>query len=249
MGPWDYYGQRDPYFGVLSHDRYHRREFNEVARREFFESGAAYIEHVLDACRRHFGAALPRERALDFGCGVGRLTLPLARSFASVVGVDIAPGMLAEARAQAATLQLRNVTFCRTLEQLCCRDDAFSFVNSYIVLQHVSPRAGLGYVAAMLRLLGRDGFGALHVTYARAKDRLNYGIRPIGSRTAQLIAAPFSRLGRRLRRREPKMDMNAYNLNQIVFMLQGCGVSTVHAELTDHGGHLGAILMFAKSAL
>ena len=45
------------------------------------------------------------------------------------------------------------------------------------------------------------------------------------------------------------MDMNAYNLNQIVFMLQGCGVRTVHAELTDHGGHLGAILMFAKSAL
>lgn len=32
----------------------------------------------------------------DFGCGVGRLTLPFADCFDNVVGVDISPAMLAE---------------------------------------------------------------------------------------------------------------------------------------------------------
>jgi len=40
--------------------------------------------------------------------------------------------------------------------------------------------------------------------------------------------------------------MNPYNLNQVIFMLQDCGVNAVHAQLTNHGGHLGAILLFAK---
>ncbi|HXS90851.1 MAG TPA: methyltransferase domain-containing protein [Steroidobacteraceae bacterium] len=246
MGTWDYYGRHDPYFGVLSHDRYHSGALSEDARREFFESGAAYVRDVLDSCRRHLGPELPREKALDFGCGVGRLTLPLAGEFAHVVGVDVAAGMLTEARAQAAARQLRNVTFCQTLEELVGAHGTFSFVNSYIVLQHVPTRDGLAYIATMLRLLGADGFGALHVTYARAKDKSNYGLRSIGSRAGRLVAAPLSSLGRKLRGREPKMAMNPYNLNQVIFMLQDCGVNAVHAQLTNHGGHLGAILLFAK---
>ena len=35
MGTWDYYGRHDPYFGVLSHDRYHSGALSEDARREF----------------------------------------------------------------------------------------------------------------------------------------------------------------------------------------------------------------------
>jgi SAM-dependent methyltransferase len=246
MSTWDFYGRHDAYFGVLSHDRYRHGALTDEARREFFASGATHVREVLDSCRRHFGADLPRDKALDFGCGVGRLTLPLASSFAHVVGVDVSPGMLTEARAQAAALQVHNVAFYQTLEQLPDSPGTFSFVNSYIVLQHVSTRDGLAYVAAMLKLLSVDGFGALHVTYGRAKDRANHGVRSLGSRAAQLVAAPLSRLGRKLTRREPKMAMNPYNLNKVIFMLQDCGVSAVHAQLTNHGGHLGAILMFAK---
>jgi SAM-dependent methyltransferase len=248
MGTWDYYGRHDPYFGVLSHDRFHGGALTEEARREFFESGAAYVRGVLDACRRHLGSDLPREKALDFGCGVGRLTLPLAAEFAHAVGVDIALGMLTEARVQAAALHVSNVTFCQRLEELRDAQGTFSFVNSYIVLQHVPTKDGLQYMATMLRLLAADGFGALHVTYGRAKDKANLGVRSLGSRAAQLAAAPFSKLGRKLRGREPKMAMNPYNLNQVMFMLQDCGATEVHAQLTNHGGHLGATLLFAKRA-
>lgn len=248
MSTWDFYGRHDPYYGVLSHERFRNGTLTDEARREFFETGVTYIRQTLDSCKRHLGADLPRAKALDFGCGVGRLAFPLAREFEEVVGVDIVPAMLTEARARAAELQLNNIAFVQTLDQLSDATGTFSFINSYIVLQHVGVKHGLRYVAAMLRLLGADGFGALHVTYGRAKDKANYGLRTTGSRAAHIIATPFSWLGRRLRGREPKMAMNAYELNQVIFMLQECGVTELHVQLTNHGGHFGAILMFAKGA-
>jgi 2-polyprenyl-3-methyl-5-hydroxy-6-metoxy-1,4-benzoquinol methylase len=38
------------------------------------------------------------QRILDFGCGVGRLSLALAEHAADVVGLDVAPAMSAKAR-------------------------------------------------------------------------------------------------------------------------------------------------------
>ena len=45
------------------------------------------------------GVTVSRGRALDFGCGAGRLTRALAARFESVVGVDVADAMLDKARA------------------------------------------------------------------------------------------------------------------------------------------------------
>lgn len=47
--------------------------------------------------------------AMDYGCGVGRLSNALSRSFQSVLGVDISSSMLLEARS--ANSGLDNVQF------------------------------------------------------------------------------------------------------------------------------------------
>jgi SAM-dependent methyltransferase len=52
-----------------------------------------------------YGAAGPHN-ILDLGCGTGNHALPLAERGHRVTGVDRAPGMLAQARAKAATLSL-----------------------------------------------------------------------------------------------------------------------------------------------
>jgi SAM-dependent methyltransferase len=244
---WEQYGKSDPYFGVLSHDRYRRANMSEAAVREFFESGEAHVRQTLASCERYLGADLPRVKALDFGCGVGRLTLPLARRFASVVGIDVSTSMIAEARARAGTLQLDNVSFCTSLEELAALRGTFSFVNSYIVLQHVSPARGLKYVSDMLSLLSSDGFGALHVVYGREKDGVRHGVRSAASRATQFVGRHCSDWLRQLRGRAPKMQMNPYSLNQLMFLLQAAGADTVHGELTNHGGHLGIVLIFAKA--
>ncbi len=56
---------------------------------------------------------LGRERSvLDVGCGIGRLEMALAPYVGSVIGTDISPGMIAEARARCAGLM--NVSFILT---------------------------------------------------------------------------------------------------------------------------------------
>ncbi|MFD0937724.1 class I SAM-dependent methyltransferase, partial [Methylobacterium trifolii] len=76
---WRRYGEHDPYYGVLTLDSY-RKDRIGANREAFFASGEAVVAEVLD---RVEGAVGPvrRGHALDFGAGVGRLSLPLAHRF------------------------------------------------------------------------------------------------------------------------------------------------------------------------
>lgn len=242
---WKQYGKDNPYFGVLSDERFRGASLSESALRDFYASGEEYVQETLAVCQRHF-AAPNLAKALDFGCGVGRLTIPLACRFESVTGIDVSQAMLDEARTSCKTLGVSNVRFLQDLEELAHEQGTFSFVNTFIVLQHIEPSRGLDVVVAMLRLLGKGGYGAIHMTYAREKDRANLGSRTLGSKAIQAMRRPFSALQRMLTRRDPEMQMNAYSLNKVLFILQDADVQEVHTRFTDHGGHWGVQLLFAK---
>lgn len=62
-------------------------------REAFYRSGARDVAGILA-----FVGSVGRERALDLGCGPGRLLPALAAEFERVEGVDIAPEMLDAAR-------------------------------------------------------------------------------------------------------------------------------------------------------
>src|SRR5215468_10522168 len=102
---WNELGADDPLWAILSLPDKRGGRWNTD---EFFAYGEAEIGAVDAACAR---LARPRERrlALDFGCGVGRLTRALATRYAQVIGVDISPSMLEQARALNA--HLGNVRF------------------------------------------------------------------------------------------------------------------------------------------
>src|SRR5260221_4997621 len=72
---WQYYGRIDPYYGVLAYERFTKDNIDEDAKLAFFVSGEDYIDEVFTAVRDHLDADFVATRALDFGCGVGRLTL------------------------------------------------------------------------------------------------------------------------------------------------------------------------------
>lgn len=57
-----------------------------------------------------FYSALAREAGgsvLELACGTGRVTIPLVKSGFPVTGLDIVPGMLAQARSKSAGLPVR----------------------------------------------------------------------------------------------------------------------------------------------
>jgi cyclopropane fatty-acyl-phospholipid synthase-like methyltransferase len=125
----------------------------------FTSSGLRDLEaHVLDGLD-----VSPRWRALEIGCGVGRLLRPLAGRVARVVGVDVSPGMLARARDYCEGLP--NVELELTEGTLDFLPDAgFDFVFSHIVFQHLPRKAyAERYFREAFRVLAPGGIFRVQV--------------------------------------------------------------------------------------
>jgi len=122
----------------------------------FYATGAAEIEAVLSQAGR-LGLRTSGQHALDFGCGAGRLTRPLALHFALVQGVDIAPGMLELAqRDDPAAGRCRYVLNTRP-DLAVFQAGEFDLVYSSIVLQHMPPELARAYLAEFARVLRPGG--------------------------------------------------------------------------------------------
>jgi SAM-dependent methyltransferase len=179
---------------------------------EFMATGEAEVETVMNHLN-HI-AELPDFEgvALDFGCGVGRLTQALARRFAHCVGVDISWQMIKKAVA------LNRYEHCRYQVDsdtwLPFRDESFSFIYSNIVLQHVPARFSERYLREFVRVLAPDGvlvFGvqdsfaapdiaarmirARHVLHLRARIKSAMGL---GQSQMQMHCLPERRVRRAL---------------------------------------------------
>jgi len=74
---WQAWAEQDPYFGVLTEERYRSQRLTAESLEEFFRSGRQHVQQTLEDCGRHCGPYSTR-CCLDFGCGVGRLLIPLA---------------------------------------------------------------------------------------------------------------------------------------------------------------------------
>ena len=91
---WDELGKTDPMWAVFGDPEKKGGKWDPV---EFFQTGVAQIDGVF-AELESMKVLVARDAALDFGCGVGRLTQALAGRFAETHGVDIAPSMVEQAQ-------------------------------------------------------------------------------------------------------------------------------------------------------
>ena len=242
---WQGWGERDPYFGVIAHEQFRGPRLSPESYDEFFQGGRREFGEIVAGCRRYFGE-ISTQRTLEFGCGVGRLLIPLSELSELCVGVDISDAMREEAARNCAKFNRHNVRLVRSLEGLGVEQATFTFIHSYIVLQHLDPQRGLGIISGLLERLAKGGCAALHMTYARTKYRSNLGVQPFGRNLMRRIRYPLSRLSRRLRNRDPQMQMNLYDMNRVLFLAQQYGVQSGGFRFTDHTGHLGVILYLKR---
>jgi tRNA/tmRNA/rRNA uracil-C5-methylase (TrmA/RlmC/RlmD family) len=82
---WEKFGKTDPYYGVLSHERIRLSKFAEDSRADFFLSGEEHVKLLFQTIREHVDPDFSPELALDFGCGVGRIAIPLARRVTKIM--------------------------------------------------------------------------------------------------------------------------------------------------------------------
>lgn len=149
---WEAQAKADPLWAILSEDSKRRRGWDLPT---FLRTGEEFIEHVM--VRFEQLGHNPGGAALDFGCGVGRLTQPLARRFESVVGVDISPTMIEGAN--------RLNKFGERVSYVLNDEPKLSFipsasldlVMSFITLQHIPPAVSRAYLDEFLRVLRPGG--------------------------------------------------------------------------------------------
>jgi SAM-dependent methyltransferase len=173
------------------------------------------------------GATPPSARALDFGCGVGRLTLPLAERCEHVYGVDVSTSMLREADRNATEQGIRNVEWVET-RRLPELSGQYDLVLSTIVFQHIPVREGERLFATLAQGLRPGGFGAISVTLgpghpaARALRWARKSV-PLAHNLVNVLIL-------RLNWSHPYMEVNAYSLNKLGVLLADSGITQWHVR-------------------
>lgn len=203
-----------PYYGVFSQERY--RTPDATSLKDLFETGEREIAHFEQTLRRQFGSFSPTS-ALDFGCGVGRLLIPLARRAGRAYGVDVAPDMLALSRKHATEAGVS----VEVGHDIPARQ--FDWVNTVIVLQHIPPARGYQFIRSLWNCVAPGGALTMHVTIYKEPG---------------LSGAPISAA--------PGMSMYDYDLSRVLEIMQLPDGAPIYMERTNHGGFHG-VRMFVRA--
>ena len=161
---WDARAREDPFYFVDSRLRYSAPD--EPA---FWAGGEDALRNLLDA----LGAQLtPGQVILDIGCGLGRLTRPLAGGAERVIALDVSNEMLVQSQRRNPTLD--NVEWLHgdgeSLRPIA--DASIDVCVSHVVFRHLPDATiTLGYVREMGRVLRPGGFAAFELSNDPAPHR------------------------------------------------------------------------------
>ncbi len=150
---WNAYGEIDPLWAILTESDKKGNRWDEA---EFFQVGRTQIAKVLAEVAA-LGLPVRGGRALDFGCGVGRLTQALCGHFQECRGVDIAPSMIALAHTHNKFGDRCRYDLNDRGDLSLFASDSFDLVYTWAVLQHIHPTYSCEYLKEFVRVLAPGG--------------------------------------------------------------------------------------------
>jgi len=176
---WEEFARRDPLWSILP---YPQKKDNRWKIEELFATGEVEIKAIMEYITK-LNIKIGKDKALDFGCGVGRLTQALARYFNNCYGVDISQGMLNLAnRYNQYGKRCKYILNCSN-DLRIFSDNTFDFIYSNIVLQHIPPQYSLNYIKEFIRIIKPDGL----IIFQIATEE----IPMIGTKLRKLISKIF----------------------------------------------------------
>jgi 2-polyprenyl-3-methyl-5-hydroxy-6-metoxy-1,4-benzoquinol methylase len=201
-------------------------ELEGEQRERFFAQGYRQVANLAGEIEAHTGCTLDSRRALDFGCGRGRMAIPLGERCEHVYGVDVGREALRQADSNAKRLNVSNVEWLEAnrLDELSGRYD---LVVSFWVFQHIPSREGERLFAKILHGLRPGGVGAVHFT-----------LRPSRPASRPDLAYLY-------------LLMNSYSLNRLGGVLADAGVTDWHvnwrtSRMENKEPYPAAIIIFRK---
>ena len=150
---WETFAQRDPLWAICTDPS---KKNGGWDLKEFFATGTREVHVVLEHLRSLGIEPDGGGQALDFGCGVGRLTQALAAHFQRVTGIDISPTMVNLARHYNQFPSICEYQ-CNASDVLPFGSNTFTFIYASIVLQHIEPQYAQKYLSEFVRVLKANG--------------------------------------------------------------------------------------------
>ncbi len=245
---WEYYGENDPYYGVCTEQKYQRDHLTGIGLEEFFKSGERHVDSLVASIRQYIDPSFEPKRALDFGCGVGRVLISLARVSDWVVGVDVSRAMLQEAEKNCSLQGVENVEFVLSDDALTRVSGTFDLVHSFIVFQHIPRKRGEQIFRKLVRMVGENGVGALHVVY----DRQVTPVRKVfqWARRSLPLVNNLANIALRQPLQAPLIPMYTYKLEPLLRALQDEGCDRLFLQLgminSLYSCSYGAMIYFRK---
>jgi SAM-dependent methyltransferase len=249
-GSWETLARSDPLWAVLSADEYRHDRLTPASEERFWSSGEEHVEHVLAILRHEIDPTFTPNVSLDFGCGVGRNLVPLARRSHRTIGLDVSPTMVERCRARLVECEATNaevlVVGRRIDPGLAASIGPVDFVHSVLVFQHIVAAEGLALFEQLLDLLVPGGLGFVQFQGKNPGGELSRAIRELRFRHRW-----FNTLV--LRSRIPQLNdlvmLYEYDMLDLLGRLAGHRISNVVVERTEEGvDGYGIRLYFAKFA-
>jgi SAM-dependent methyltransferase len=156
---WDARAAEDAFYFVDN-----RLAYGDPDTAEFWRGGKRLVNEILELLELDLGRD---DELVEIGCGIGRLTRPLAARCRSVRALDVSPRMLELARVH--NPEIANVEWLlgdgTTLRPIADRSADACF--SHVVFQHLpAPALALAYVREMGRVLRPGGWAGLQISNA-----------------------------------------------------------------------------------
>jgi len=228
---FDRFAAREPYFSILTDPRFLRARLTPEAEREFFASGEAIVSWMLGVIDAGLVPQFAPMSILEYGCGIGRLALPLARRPGSVTAVDRSPVMLDQAKKEAGRRGLEHITF-ETAGELFASRRTFDLVVCYHVLQRMRRTDALELMRRLLALVGTGGVGVFHWPY-RASDGALVGATRWLRETVPGVN-PLVNVVRRKPAGDPFIPTHTFELTEGLAVLEDAGAELTHVALERH---------------
>lgn len=240
---WEAFAAREPYFAVLTAPRFRRDALTGEHEREFFASGeqlVSWIFGVIEGVSPQFSPA----SLLEYGCGVGRLALPLARHPGSITAVDRSPVMLRLAREQAERHGLGHIEF-QAAPGLFAGPRKFDLVVCYHVLQRLRRGEAIALARALIDRIGPGGVGVFQWPL-----RTNDPAAVRASRWLRERVPGVNALANRFRDKpadEPFVPTRTFDLSEIVPIFDLARFRVAHVAIERHDTLDYAVVVAQKS--
>lgn len=159
---WSRLGETKPHWSVMSNDEY---QPSRIAENEelFYASGKGDCDRLLATIARVGRDPAEFNTVLEYGCGLGRVTNHLAKSFRHVLARDISEPHLALARSASVKRGRANIDYgIATLPDLGM-SEPFDIWFSFIVLQHNPPPVAAMILRRAVSMLRESGLAVFQV--------------------------------------------------------------------------------------